>query len=44
MTHSRRRWSIETEPEMTGMMELVAQNFKFILSILKNLKEVNIKK
>lgn len=41
MTHTRRRWSIETEPEMTEMTELVARNFKFILSILKNLKEVN---
>lgn len=41
MAHTRRRWSIETEPEMTGMTELVARNFKFILSILKNLKEVN---
>lgn len=44
MTHTRRRWSIEAEPEMTGMMELVARNFKFILSILKNLKEVNMKR
>lgn len=31
------------EAEMTGMTELVAQNFKFILSIPKNLK-VNMKR
>lgn len=44
MTHTRRRWSIEKEAEMTGMTELVAQNFKFILRIPKNLKEVNMKR